>query len=69
MNVGKAIKIRRIELGMSATMLCRLAECSISYISCIEKNSRDPNLKIVLAIAEALDLAPSELFARAEKLY
>ena len=66
MNLGLAIKVRRTQLRMKQTQLAEKCDISISYISLIENNQRDPGYKMLHKIARHLDIALSELFAQAE---
>ncbi len=54
MNLGKAIKLCRTQKNMSQSELAELAGISVSYLSLLERNKRDPNLSTVEQISEAL---------------
>lgn len=62
MNVGQAIKLCRTRRGVSQAELAKLAECSVSYLSLLENNKRDPTLSTITKIAEALRLPVSIIF-------
>lgn len=54
MNIGKAIKLCRTQLGLSQTELAIIAELSDSYLSLLERGKRDPAFSTVEKIACAL---------------
>jgi transcriptional regulator with XRE-family HTH domain len=66
--LGKAIKLRREELGLSQEELGLRAEVHPTWISHIESGRNNPAWGSVRRIAAALDLKVSELAARAEAL-
>jgi len=43
MNLGKAIKLCRVQKNTNQKELARLANISVSYLSLFERNKRDPN--------------------------
>jgi len=62
MNVGQAIKMCRSRRGLSQAELARRAGCSVSYMSLLENNQRDPTLSTVEKIALALNVPIGILF-------
>jgi len=62
MNVGQAIKMCRSRRGLSQAELARRAHCSVSYLSLLENNQRDPTLSTVEKIAVALSVPVGILF-------
>lgn len=62
MNLGQAIKMCRTRRGISQTDLSQKAECSVSYLSMLENNKRDPTLSTVTRIAHALQVPVGILF-------
>lgn len=62
MNVGQAIKLCRTQRGISQTDLAQQAECSVSYLSMLENNKRDPTLSTLESIADALGVPVSIIF-------
>lgn len=62
MNVGQAIKMCRSRRGLSQTELAKRAQCSVSYLSMLEKSQRDPTLSTVEKIAFALNVPIGILF-------
>ena len=68
MTLGKAIKLCRTQKNMSQSELAKLANISISYLSLLERDKRDPNLSIVGKISEALKVPVTILmFLAADK--
>ncbi len=63
---GRAIRARRAELNMSQENLALTAHIAISFMSGVERGSRQPGLEKTADIARALGLKASELWARAE---
>ena len=61
MNLGKAIKLCRTQKNMSQAELAALVDLSVSYISLLERNKRDPNISTVKGIANALNVPLSIL--------
>ena len=65
MDVGSAIRLCRKRRGVSQTDVATRAECSVSYLSMLEK--RDPTLSMVTKIAEALHVPVGVLFVMASE--
>jgi transcriptional regulator with XRE-family HTH domain len=61
MNIGKAIRLCRIQKNMRQEELSKSAKISISYLSLIEKGKRDPNFSVLQSIAKSLDIPLSIL--------
>jgi transcriptional regulator with XRE-family HTH domain len=61
MNIGKAIKLCRIQKNMRQFELADLAKISISYLSLIEQGKRDPNFSVLQEISKGLDIPMSIL--------
>lgn len=62
MNVGQAIKLCRVRRGISQLELSRRAGLSVSYLSMLENNKRDPTLSTVTGIAQALQVPIGIIF-------
>lgn len=60
---GENVRQRRAALGLSQEAVAELAGLDRTYISGIERGRRNPTLKIVEQIAEALRVPPHELIA------
>lgn len=61
MNLGKAIKLCRVQKQLSQAELATMAGISVSYLSLLEKNKRDPNISTVEKLASALEIPLSIL--------
>lgn len=61
MSLGKAIKICREQKGLSRTDLANKADISLSYLSLLEKDNRDPSISKVKDISDALEVPTSIL--------
>jgi transcriptional regulator with XRE-family HTH domain len=61
MNIGKAIKLCRIQKSMRLSELAFKSGLSISYLSLIEQGKRDPNISVLESIAKGLDVPLSIL--------
>lgn len=57
MNLGNAIKFVRMNRNLSRIELASRAKISVSYLSLLERNMRDPNISTVEAIADALNIS------------
>lgn len=62
MNVGQAIRLCRTQREASQGAVARRANCSVSYLSMLENNKRDPTLSTLIKIAEALQVPVGLLF-------
>lgn len=62
MNVGQAIRRCRMQRGASQSDIANRAKCSVSYLSMLENNKRDPTLSTITKIAEALRVPVGLLF-------
>ena len=61
MNLGATIKSCRRLRGLKLTALAERAHISISHLSLLEQDKRDPSLATVRAIADALNIPLSVL--------
>jgi transcriptional regulator with XRE-family HTH domain len=67
-NLGRAIHLRRVELGMKRRDLAIAAGLSYPYVSEIENGHKEPSAKALRQLADALDLAPVELVALTDRV-
>ena len=65
--VGAVICRYRKEKGMTQDLLSGLAGIARSHLSMIENGTKQPNFETIWRIAEALDVAPSELVLEIEQ--
>lgn len=56
MDIGKAIKLCRINKNLKQRELAERAGISVSYISLLEINKRDPSFSLIQRIADALEI-------------
>jgi transcriptional regulator with XRE-family HTH domain len=61
MNLGKAIRLCRIQRNLNQSELAESADISVSYLSLLERGKRDPNFSTVERIAAALNVPVSIL--------
>lgn len=61
MNLGKAIKLCRTQKRITQSELARKANISVSYLSLLERDKRDPNFSTIESIGAALDVPLSVL--------
>jgi len=61
MNLGKAIRMCRMNKGLKQAELADLANISVSHLCLLEKDKRDPSLSAVTSISEALEIPVSVL--------
>lgn len=62
MNIGQAIKLARSKRQLSQADLAKRAGLSVSYLSLLERNRRDPPLSTINSIASALVMPVEILF-------
>jgi transcriptional regulator with XRE-family HTH domain len=65
-TLGHTVKVVRVDQGLSRRELGERVGISVSYVSEIENGHKPPSSPVLLRIAEALGMAPSDLLARAE---
>ena len=67
MDVGSASRPCRTRRGVSQTDVAMRADCSVSCLSMLENNRRDPTLSMITKIAEALYVPVGALFVMASE--
>lgn len=65
-GLGRAIAVRRAELGLKRKELADRAKLSYPYVSELENGTKEPSARALRQLAEALDLSPTELLALSE---
>src|SRR6266511_3101113 len=65
--LGRAIKVLRAERGLERKELAEASGVSYPYLSEIENGKKRPSSNALLALAEALGIAPSDMLAMAEE--
>jgi transcriptional regulator with XRE-family HTH domain len=66
--LGNIVQTRRRRLGLSQEELALRAGLHRTYISEIERRSRNLSVKILVQIAIALDMEPSAMMREAEEM-
>lgn len=61
-QVGRRIKVRRVELGMTQAELAEKLSVGQSNLSYIERGKRDVSVSLLAEIAQALRCRPEEFF-------
>jgi transcriptional regulator with XRE-family HTH domain len=67
-GLGRALAVRRAELGLTRKAVAARAALSYPYVAELERGRKAPSAAALTAIAAALEVTPSELLARAEQL-
>lgn len=65
---GKAVKIKRVEVGISQLELAGKSGLARSFLSGIELGTKKPTTESVWRLAEALECMPSDLWLITERL-
>lgn len=65
---GKAVKIRRVELGVTQESLADAAGFSRRFLSGVEQGSKVASLRSIDRLAKALQCKPSDLLLSSERL-
>lgn len=66
--LGRSVRQLREERGLSQESLGFESDLHRTYVGGIERGERNPTFAILLRLAKALDVQPSELLRRAERL-
>tara|TARA_Y100001972_G_C7442624_1_gene227093 strand:+ start:321 stop:569 length:249 start_codon:yes stop_codon:yes gene_type:complete len=66
---GRAVKLRRTELGLNQEGLADGAGKARSFISAVERGAVSASLTSMWDLAVALGTTPSEIWAKAEGIY
>lgn len=69
MAFGRAIKLRRVELGYNQEELADRADLARSFVSGIERGVAKATVTSVWKLAQALDCNPSDIWVVAERIY
>ena len=66
---GRAIKIRRVEMGFNQEELADRAKMARSFVSGVERGATKATVVSVWRLAQALECKPSDLWLKAEQIY
>lgn len=64
-TLGALLRERRVAAGLSLRELARRTDISNAYLSQLERGRHEPSLRVVRAVASALDVPLATLLARA----
>lgn len=59
--LGRSVRALRRARGLSQQELAERSGISRSYLAGIEGNKRNPSLRVIAALARALEVAPAQL--------
>jgi transcriptional regulator with XRE-family HTH domain len=63
-DFGKVVRKMRVSKGLSQEAFAEITGIHRTYVGGIERGERNPSLLMIHRIAEALEVAPAELFSR-----
>ncbi len=66
-GLGRAIELRRVQIGLKRKDLALAAQLSYPYVSELEKGTKEPSAKALRQLADALQLGVSDLLALGER--
>jgi transcriptional regulator with XRE-family HTH domain len=66
--LGEAVRLARVERGMSQEQLADATPIHITYLGGVERGTRKPSYETVVRLARALALEPGELVTRADRV-
>jgi transcriptional regulator with XRE-family HTH domain len=66
--LGEAIRLTRVERGLSQEELADATPIHITYLGGVERGVRQPSYETVVRLARALGVAPGALVTRADEL-
>lgn len=66
--LGEAVRLARVEAGLSQEALVDAAGLHITVLGDVERGVGNPNYETLLRIARAIGVAPGALVSRADKL-
>jgi len=65
---GRAVKLRRVEIGLSQEELADKAELARSFVSGVERGVAKASISSVWKIAKAMNCNPSNIWSVAERI-
>ena len=66
--LGEAIRLARVERGLSQEQLADAAGVHVTHLGGVERGVRNPNYSTLVRIAGALGVSPGTLVTRADAL-
>ena len=64
---GAALRERRKELGLSQERFAAKAKLDRTYVGGLERGERNPTLRVIWRLAEALEMRPGDLVRMSDK--
>lgn len=64
---GEVLKQKRVHNSISQEELAYLSNLDRTFISMLERGKRQPSLKTIFVLADALETLPSQLISEVEK--
>ena len=65
--LGDVLRTHRKSAGMTQEQLAHEAGVHRTYVSLLERNEKSPTLKVLMRLARALNVRPSQLLAKVEE--
>ena len=66
-NIGERVRTLRIQQGFSQEQLALRAEITTTYLGMIERNAKNPTIKIVEQLCNAFNITLGEFFDNSPK--
>lgn len=66
---GRAVKLKRVELGLNQEALAYQANMARSFLSGIERGTVKASIDSIWKLSQAMKCRPSDLWLVAERLY
>ena len=66
--LGEAVRLSRVERGLSQEQLADAAHVHITLLGGLERGTGNPNYATLVAVTRALALTPGALLTRADEL-
>lgn len=66
-NIGERIRALRVQQGLSQEQLALRAEITTTYLGLIERNMKNPTVKIIEQLCSSLNIGLAEFFNLSEK--
>lgn len=66
-NAGERVRELRIQRGLSQEQLALRAEITTTYLGLVERNLRNPTIKIIEQLCNALNVSLADFFAPSRK--
>ena len=64
--IGANVRRLRVARGWTQIELATASDLKERYVQLLETGTANPTVKVLLAVAEALEVAPAELFVEAK---